>query len=211
MERAGVDRRDIEAAIRARCDAGDHDGAATAAIRAYGPELFGFLAAVLRSEDHAREVLSFTCERLWRSLPRFGWQCSMRTWAYAVARNSSLRYQRDLGRRGRREVALSECPAVSALAERVRTETLSCLRTDHPDSLMRLRDALPPEDRELLVLRVDRELAWLDLARVFLEDEAASDEALAREAARLRKRFQIVRRRLLDAGRRRGLFGEHRS
>jgi RNA polymerase sigma-70 factor (ECF subfamily) len=59
----------------------------------------------------------------------------------------------------------------------------------------------------LLVLRVDRGLAWEDIALTFLDDpEAASEEDKKREAARLRKRFQIVKKRLGERAREVGLL-----
>lgn len=52
----------------------------------------------------------------------------------------------------------------------------------------------------LLVLRVDKDLAWNELARVMHPEEAEplDEEGLKREAARLRKRFQHVKERLLE-------------
>jgi len=52
----------------------------------------------------------------------------------------------------------------------------------------------------LLVLRVDKGLAWNDLARVMYAEDGPllDDEGLKREAARLRKRFQHVKERLLE-------------
>jgi RNA polymerase sigma-70 factor (ECF subfamily) len=54
---------------------------------------------------------------------------------------------------------------------------------------------LPEMDRMLLILRVDRELSWRDLARVVLGGSPTPVE-LEREAVRLRKRFQLVKERL---------------
>ena len=69
-----------------------------------------------------------------------------------------------------------------------------------------LRDALPPDERELLILRVDRRLAWTDLARAMHDGEAEpSADELSRGAARLRKRFQVIKQKLLEIGRREGL------
>ena len=55
-----------------------------------------------------------------------------------------------------------------------------------------------------------RRLSWNDLAQVLHEDEGAPLEgaALTREAARLRKRFQLVKERLYEMGREAGLLGE---
>jgi RNA polymerase sigma-70 factor (ECF subfamily) len=59
------------------------------------------------------------------------------------------------------------------------------------------------------VLRVDRQLAWTDLARVLLHGDDTStltEDVLRREAARLRKRFQILKEQLYEMGRREGLI-----
>jgi RNA polymerase sigma-70 factor (ECF subfamily) len=64
-----------------------------------------------------------------------------------------------------------------------------------------LRDRLPEEDRMLLVLRIDRKLDWKDLAHVFSETRghAQPDAAtIEREAARLRKRFQVLKERIRE-------------
>ena len=62
--------------------------------------------------------------------------------------------------------------------------------------LASLRAELSETDQLLLMLRVDRELDFLEIALVFLGDEQASEAELKRETARLRKRFQLVKARL---------------
>ncbi len=197
----------LERDIRRRWDAADHNGAATIALRGYGPELYGFLIAFHRSESDAAEVFAITSERLWRGLPSFEWGSSFRTWAYTIARNSSLKHRRDEKRRRARQVALPEGSDLAAIAAEVRSVTRSYLRTEARTRVAELRDGLPPEDRELLVLRVDKGLSFKELAQVFREEDAPplDTAGIQKEAARLRKRFQLVKQRLLDAGRRQGL------
>ncbi|AUX39070.1 RNA polymerase sigma24 factor [Sorangium cellulosum] len=199
-------RQAAEAAIRARWDAGDLDGAATEVIRIYGPELYGLLLSLHPRGGEADDLFSIVCEHLWRGLAGFRWHCSIRTWAYVVARNTSRTHGEVEGRRARREVDLAACSAVDRMAVAVRTETASYLRTEKRSEIEKLRDELPVADRTLLILRLDRGLAWNDLARVFLDDPGAEDEVIRREAARLRKRFQLVRERLVALGRARGLL-----
>jgi RNA polymerase sigma-70 factor (ECF subfamily) len=199
-------RAALERDVRARCAAGDLAGAATAAIKGYGPELHGFLLALHRDEEDASEVFSVVAENLWRSLPKFEWRSSLRTWMYTVARHASQRFLEG-ARRRRRGVPISQ--EVSRLAAHVRTQTRAYLQTASKDAFARLRDELPVEDRALLVLRVDRDMAWDDLARVMLAGEGAAeiDESVVkREAARLRKRFQLVKEKLVERGREEGLL-----
>jgi RNA polymerase sigma-70 factor, ECF subfamily len=196
-----------EAIIRRLWDEGDLDGATTAVVRIYGPEIFGFLLALHRQEEDASDVFSIWSERLWRTLGSFAWQCSMRTWAYVLARSVSSRFRRTEAKRAERHVPLSACGALSEIADKVRTETLSYLQTERQGEIAKLRESLAPEDQILIILRIDRGLSFQELSRIFLSgEESPSAEALQRESARLRKRFQIVKQRLLSLGRARGLF-----
>jgi RNA polymerase sigma-70 factor (ECF subfamily) len=81
--------------------------------------------------------------------------------------------------------------AASDIADHVRTRTLPHLRSEVKDAFARIREALDPDDRALLVLRVDRAMEWNDIARVLEPD--AEHEPLTRVAARLRQRFQTVK------------------
>lgn len=203
-----AERDALEARISSALAAGDRDRAVTALLQGYGPEVLRFLAALHRDEDEAAEVFSKFAEAIWTAAEGFKGQSSARTWAYAIARRTSLRHRRDARRREARFQPFPEGSALSDVEARVRTETLSFLRTERRSKLAALREALPPEDQMLLMLRVDRKLAWNELALVLSEDNDAplAGEALKREAARLRKRFQTVKDRLREAGRREGLI-----
>jgi RNA polymerase sigma-70 factor (ECF subfamily) len=193
------EREELERAIREKWEQRDLAGAADVAVRGYGPEIYGFLIAFHRDEEDASEVWSRVTERLWAGLDRFGWHSSFRTWVYAIARNTSIRYRQEKKRRLGAEEPLAEGSQVD-IALRIRTDTASWLRTSARDRFTALRDSLPEDDRMLLVLRVDKDLAWNDLARVMHpEDSPPLDEdGLKREAARLRKRFQHVKEQLLE-------------
>jgi RNA polymerase sigma-70 factor, ECF subfamily len=204
-------RAELEREIRQHCERGDLQLAADLAVRRYGPEIFGFLVAFHRHRDDANEVFAAFTERLWRGLPAFEWHCSFRTWAYTIARNTSLTYGRQARRRAQLHPPLPEGSQLSALEQPLRSDTASYLQTQRKSRILALRESLPREDQELLVLRVDRKLAWNDLARVLLhmeEGQLLTGELLKREAARLRKRFQIIKEQLYELGRREGLLDE---
>ena len=196
----------LERVIRSRAGEGDLEGAATEAMRGYGPPIFGLLVALHRDEEQAGEVFSMFSEDLWRGLKGFAWQCSFRTWAYTLARNASHRFRKTARRRAAGAVPLSDCPALSAMEQQVRSTTLPYLRTKTKTRIAALRETLSEEDQTLLILRVDKGLAWSDLARVMLGEDDPGEAAVKKEAARLRKRFQLVKERLLELGRREGLI-----
>jgi RNA polymerase sigma-70 factor (ECF subfamily) len=193
----------VDTEVRALVDAGHSDRAATNVIAGLGAEVYGFLRAGVGNESDADDVFAATCERLWRGLPAFRWQCSLRTWIYVIARNEAARFARGARRRNAGRTSPSQ---LQELAAAIRTETGSALRSQKLDKFRALRDELPPDDRMLLILRVDRNLAWDDVARTFMADDGEPDPSeLQREAARLRKRFQLVKQRLAVRAREEGL------
>ncbi|HTJ46489.1 MAG TPA: sigma-70 family RNA polymerase sigma factor [Kofleriaceae bacterium] len=201
-ERAAL-RTAAEQEVRTRLEADDLHGAATIALETYGPELYGFLHALARDDDLAAEAFSTFSEDLWRGLAKFRWESSLRTWAYALARNALWRLRRDPRRRADHNVALGELSQVAELAAHVRTSTLPFLRTEVKDELAKLRDELDPDDHALLILRIDRRLSWRDIARALPGD--GTDE-IDKRAATLRKRFERAKSQLRELASARGII-----
>ncbi len=188
-------RAELEAEIAARREAGDLAAAATAAIRGYGPEILGYLVAATGREHEAADVFSVFCEDLWRGLPGFSNASTVRTWAYQLARRALYRRMRVRARR-ERIAKMVELPDVEELAEQIRTATLPYLRTQAKVEIVRLREQLDPDERSLLILRVDRRLSWNAIARITSEDDDPTEADIERNAARLRKRFERIKERL---------------
>ena len=192
----------VEASIRKHHDSGDLQAAATVALEGYGDEVLGFVFASVRAESDAAEVFSDLCEDMWRGIDRFSWRSSFRTWLYVLARHATARYMRAPNRRPERNVSTQEIADVVA---RVRSRTAIHQRTEVKDAIAEMRRSLPEEDQTLLTLRVDRRMAWRDIALVIAGNEA-DDAELKREAARLRKRFQLVKDDLRQRAREAGLL-----
>jgi RNA polymerase sigma-70 factor (ECF subfamily) len=195
-----MERQTLEASIRGAWDARDFETATTATLRGYGPEVLGFLVATLKDANAAEEAFSLFAERLWLNMARFEWKCSVRTWSYVIARHAAADRSKNEARHHRARVTSS---SLAELEASVRTETLSILRTQKRTEVAMLRDELGDEDRALLVLRVDRNLSWRDIAQVM---GGAPEGELDREAARLRKRFQLVKEQLRKLAKERGLL-----
>jgi RNA polymerase sigma-70 factor (ECF subfamily) len=179
-------------------DRGDHAGAATVALREYGPQLLGYLCSVLRSEADAGEVFSMFSEDLWRGLPGFRRECPLRVWCYRLAWHAAARFLRDPYRgRGQR----LETNELSRLVQEVRSSVFLGRDQARQATLDRLRAALSPDERALLVLRLDRGLAWGEVALVLAEERGQPVD----EAA-LRKRFERLKEKLAQRARDEGLL-----
>jgi RNA polymerase sigma-70 factor (ECF subfamily) len=201
-------REALERSIRARFDAGDKRGAATSLLQAYGREVLGFLIARLRDRDAAAEVFSLFTVDLWKGFDGFRWQCTARVWAYTLARHAASHYISDARKRRERDVSLSRAGPLSAIEQKIRTTTLAAARTEARSRMAQLRESLPIEDQTLLILRVNRRLDWREIAQVIGGDgEAIGEAGLDREAARLRKRYQLVKDKLRRLAVEQGLIG----
>jgi RNA polymerase sigma-70 factor (ECF subfamily) len=181
-----ADPQRIEGAVAADAAAGRMREAAETAIRAYGPAIFRYLLALMRDRATAEDVFGVFCEDLWRGLPGFRWESSLKTWAYKLAWHAAQRHRRSDRKRTRR-LATSE---ISAIAAEVRSSTAPHARTSAKDRLAAVRRRLSLEEQTLLTLRIDRRLSWDEVAEVL------STADLAVDAAVLRKRFERLKDRL---------------
>jgi RNA polymerase sigma-70 factor (ECF subfamily) len=182
--------------------AGDTRGATTWVLQAYGEEVCGYLLSLVRDADDAADAFATAAEQVFVHISRFRGESSLRTWFYRIARNAALADKR------RAAVVRGEPLADFAdiLEATVRSVTLPFKKTEVKDAISELRECLTREDRELLVLRVDRNLSWQEVALVLLSEEERDPEALKREAARARKHFERVKARLRELANEAGLL-----
>jgi RNA polymerase sigma-70 factor (ECF subfamily) len=127
------------------------------------------------------------------SLPTFQFRCSIRTWFYRLARAAGARHRAAAGNRSDRRVALSQ---ISEAVVQVRTRTNLHMRSEIKDGFRKLREKLDPDEQQLLTLRIDRDLAWNDIAEIIDDIDDPGD--ISRAAARLRQEFQKLKDRLRD-------------
>ena len=191
----GIDAA-VERQIGEQLDAGDLKAAASSIVRAYGPQLLGYLRAILPG-DAADEAFAVFCEFLWTGLPGFRRESAALTWSYHLAWGAARRILEDPFRR--RAEVLSSGAAAELVAE-ARTTTAAHLKAETARGLEALRAELDIEEQTLLVLRVDRDLSWSDIARVVEDDESTAVQA------RLRKRYERLVDKIRTLARERGLL-----
>jgi RNA polymerase sigma-70 factor (ECF subfamily) len=191
----GGDIASFDTEIRELLLAGEGRRAADRLLMRLSPELRPFLHRLLGDVSLADEAHSATCERLWRGLATFRWECSLRSWTYIIARREASRVRARHARELIHQTSLSKADQVAARPD----PTSGTFSTTRRDQMHSLRASLSPEDRDLLVLRVERGLAWKEIAAAFLEEHESEPDALVREAARLRQRFRSIRMNVASA------------
>ena len=134
------DAASLQSRVQRRLDAGDVAGGVSEALRALGPEILRFLRSVLRDEEDAADAFSQFAENLWKGLPGFRGQSSLRTWAFRVAWNSAMSLRNDAWHRHGRRFATGEA---SRIAEEIRTKTVVRVERQR-DALEKLRQTLSP-------------------------------------------------------------------
>jgi len=162
---------DLEERIAAALARRDLDAAVTEVMKGYGPQILGYLRAVIRDPEDAAEVFSQFAEDLWKGLSGFRGDCSVRVWAYKIAWHAASRFGRDPYRRRRDRLATS---MASRLAESILSSSNRMLERRSAE-VERLRGHLNSEEQSLLVLRVDRQLSWREVAEVLAAEDDGSD------------------------------------
>jgi RNA polymerase sigma-70 factor (ECF subfamily) len=186
---------ELEARARALLAAGDVRAAATDVLRELGPYVLRYLRSVLRNDEDAAEAFSGFAEDLWRGLPSFRWEASLRGWAFRVAWHAALDVRNDTFRRHGRRLETGEASVIAAEVHTTAPRVEAQRR-----ALEALRDALSAEEQSLLVLRVDQQLPWEEVALV------QEGDADPRTVAALRKRFERLKERLARLARERGVI-----
>jgi len=186
------DPRDAE--LRALISRGEHERATEEALREYGAELIGWLCTLLPTTADAQDAFSRMSEDLWKSLQRFDGRCAVRTWCYMLARHAAARVRGRAGKR--REVLVSQIPSLQHAVTRIWSTSQREAKRAR-DVYAEIRTELGDDDQTLLMLRVDRNLAWRDIAQVILGEDATPSD-LTRKAATLRKQFERVKDRLRE-------------
>jgi RNA polymerase sigma-70 factor (ECF subfamily) len=191
------------------------DQAVTEVLKGYGPQILGYLRAVMRDPEEAEEVFSQFAEDLWKGLAGFRGECSVRVWAYKVAWHAASRYARDPYRRRRDRLATS---MASRLADEILSSSNRNLERRSAD-VERLRMHLSAEEQSLLVLRVDRQLSWREVAEVLASEEDEGGDGVTPpspdgrrgsgpvDETTLRKRFERLKLKLAKLAREEGLLG----
>ena len=194
-------RSELESSVRELLQSGDSRAACARAVEGFAPEIYGFMLTISRGDDLAQEAFSRFCEDVVRGLSQFRWNSSLRTWLYTLARHACHRARRNVVR-GRLQL---NDPSFAQLEQQIRSQTAPFLRTEAKDAIRDLRDQLTDDERELLVLRVDRDLSWLEIAQICIDGDVNDSRLIAREAAACRKRFERAKQRLRELAVSRGL------
>jgi RNA polymerase sigma-70 factor (ECF subfamily) len=138
-----------------RCQAGDEPAFAELVER-YAPRLRYYLRKMLADAHAAEDVLQDVWLDVFRALPRLADAGAFPAWLYRIARDRAFRMTRQ--HRNHRPLAEAE-----NLTDGEDGESFSAADAE---AIHLALDTLPPEHREVLVLRFLEEMSYEDIAQV---------------------------------------------
>jgi DNA-directed RNA polymerase specialized sigma24 family protein len=176
-----------DASTSLQCEHASFTDAMLQILRRYTAEVRAFLRARTNSRASMDEVFAVFSEDVWRGLPRLRVQGQLRSWIYVIARNALTRHVR-FKQRWRSRYVFAEPDDLHVETRR----SLSTQLGNHAQLELVLA-ALAESDRRLLEQRLVLSMPWRDIA---IEQARlrglTSDADIAKESARLRKRFQLL-------------------
>jgi RNA polymerase sigma-70 factor (ECF subfamily) len=155
-------------------------------LEAHGPALLRLSAAYTDSAADREDLFQDICLALWRALPRFRGECSLRTFVYRVGHNRGLTFRsRSRWREQHLDWAFAGVPEVPS-GERPADEVVDA--RDRLAALLAAVRGLPPLQREVMVLRLEG-LETPEIAAVLGITENNTAVRLSRARAALRERL----------------------
>lgn len=176
--------------LRAFLD-GDHD-AVTSLVARYERPLYAFICRTTGRPDVAADIFQDTFVRVVRHAGSFGGRSRFRTWLYTIAANLC----RTRGAREAREpgtpVGQGE-PAPAAAA--APGPELRLIEDEVGRRVARAVDALPPEQRDVFVLKAYEELSFAEIAEVLGRPVGTTKSQMRAAVQRLRGELADMARR----------------
>jgi RNA polymerase sigma-70 factor, ECF subfamily len=142
----------------------DWNAAIALAQQSFGAEIYGYLRAVLQDEALAEDALQAFRLALVRGIRTFQRRCEFRVWAYIVAKHEALRV-----RKSRSTVRSLDSTDLARL--RAASSTRDWDKSVNVRKMDCVRSRLTESERELLVLRVDRNMSWAAIASILSTPE----------------------------------------
>lgn len=150
--------------------------------------------ACLRNETDVEDVAHHAMLRLYSSLARFRGDCSLKTWTYKIARNLAInRSKKNKWLRKDVTISLDVClegfdePLHAVIADESEGAREEIEREELDDRISAARLLLPETQQQIIALRVDLKLDYLEIADFLSMNVGTVKSRLARARGALRE------------------------
>ncbi len=132
----------------------------TTLLRQWNDPVFGFLLRSLRNRADAEDAAQETFVRIVKGLPKYEHRGRFRAWLFQIARNQAAATAKRRKRIGERELG-TEPEQLGALASE---EDGDLEDVERSALLRRAIEGLPEAEREVVLLRLDEDLKFREIA-----------------------------------------------
>lgn len=158
-----------------------HADACRLLLEQYGPEVHGYFRGVLANEADGDDLYQDLAAALWKGLSRFRQSSSVRTWIYAIAHHL---ISHRLRRYSRKHVVRLDTGHELAIENRSTGSAREHAAREH--AVAQMMDTLKPEEREIVILRIERNLAFPEIGTILGCSELTARQRFQRVKARLK-------------------------
>lgn len=154
-----------------------------AALQKFAPDVTGVVARILRDSDAAQDIWQETQLKALSRRDQLRDEGSLKPWVYRIAIRLAFDALRKRTPTGGDTGELDAVPAATT-----RSPTQQAVRTTNRRTLRELIDELPPHQKTLIVLRIDKKLSWKEVAAA-LETTASGEPMTADNARKIFERL----------------------
>lgn len=160
-------------------------------------DIYALLYRLTEDPEEARDLTQDTFLRALRAIKSFRGDAGIKTWLYRIAINESRNRWRWWKRRNRSqiisldaEMGNSETPLSERIADTAETPEAATLRHEREGALRKALSELPPNFREVIVLRDIEGLTYEEIAVALDANVGTVKSRIARGREELRRRLQ---------------------
>jgi RNA polymerase sigma-70 factor (ECF subfamily) len=158
----------------------------------HGVRVFGYLRAIMKNDRDAKEVFAKFSRLVHKDIGSCPSDGSLKSWLYGIAYRVMVEHMKERKTRCDFQFARTEQRASHARASIDRWDQSSV-----KDVLRELCSQLPENQQTIFILRVDRNMDWEELARVFLNaQEFAEPEILQFVVCHLKTQFNRAKEKV---------------
>lgn len=186
------DSKELRALILA-AQAGDEQ-AFEQILRLIEVPVYRLAFSMLRHKEDAEDVSQEVLIKLWRTLPDYRFECPLLLYVLKMTRNAALDLERKRSRRRENEVSLTVENDDGERVDRELADTSEdndpakrLTRAERIAEVRRAIEALPPDQREIIILKDIQGLSYAQIADLLSIEEGTVGSRISRARKNLEK------------------------
>lgn len=194
--------RKIDDQLLAKKAAAGDAGAFETLVLKYQSQIYNLCFRMTGNSEDAADLAQESFLKAWNNLPGFHFEAAFSTWLYRLASNTCLDYLRSAKRHPQVSLTVEDDDGAETtldVPDPAPTPEDAAITAEEQRLLVWAMNALEPEQRQILTLRVVNEMSYADIAQVLCIQEGTVKSRLSRARDALRKKLSEAGNKPLSA------------